>query len=87
MAGSVRPGAEGLNHESATGLDVGGVSASGLVSGRARTEKRSLVGSIVLGLAIGAAAGILLGGLMGIHESGSSDLRVSGTSVVEPSAP
>jgi hypothetical protein len=49
--------------------------------------KPKLAGAIVLGLVIGAAAGILVGGLMGIHETSSGSIQVAGTSVSNPAAP
>jgi hypothetical protein len=49
--------------------------------------KPHLAGSIVLGLAIGAVAGVLVGGLLGMHESSSGSIQVAGTSVSEPVAP
>jgi hypothetical protein len=50
-------------------------------------EKPHLAGSIVLGLAIGAAAGILVGGLMGVHESSSGSIGVAGVSVAQSTGP
>jgi ABC-type nitrate/sulfonate/bicarbonate transport system permease component len=50
-------------------------------------EKPKLLGSILLGIAIGAVAGILVGGLMGIHESASGGIQVTGTSVAQQTAP
>jgi hypothetical protein len=52
------------------------------VSGAAilATAKPKLAGSIALGLVIGAVAGILVGGLMGIHETSSGSIQVTGTS-------
>ena len=50
-------------------------------------EKPHLAGSIVLGLAIGALAGILVGGLMGVHESSSGSIGVAGVSIAQSTAP
>jgi hypothetical protein len=63
----------------------------GLVSDSGATvraaEKPKLVGAILLGIAIGAAAGILVGGLMGIQESSSGSAQVTGSSVSQQTAP
>jgi hypothetical protein len=50
-------------------------------------EKPHLAGSIMLGIAIGAVAGILVGGLLGVHESSSGTTQVASTSVSQQSAP
>jgi gas vesicle protein len=53
------------------------------MSKNAVSEKLRWVGSITGGILVGAAAALLVAGIIGVHESSVSTVRVSNTSQIQ----
>jgi hypothetical protein len=53
------------------------------MSHKAVPEKLRWAASITAGIVVGAVAALLVGGLVGVHETGSSSVHVSGITQVQ----
>jgi hypothetical protein len=70
-------------------VDAPGTMTTTPVSSRAAktTGRLQWAGSIVGGIAVGAAAAFLVAGFLGVHETTMGSVHVASSSVIEPSKP